>query len=83
MKSSFITSRPGHQIKLELNITFLTPIIEMHGRHNNVRMKIVIKTILQQIVAHCAGTQDDHHVAHVEEKVVIRCCVYIAFKYKC
>ena len=55
----------------------------MHGRHNNVRMKIVIKTILRQIVAHCAGTQDYHHVAHVEEKVVIRCCVYIAFKYKC
>ena len=35
-------------------------------------MKIVIKTILQLIITHCAGTKDYPHVVHVEEKVDLK-----------
>ena len=54
----------GYQIKLFSNQLqmrhhfLLTPLVEIHWRHYNVRMEIVIKTILWQIITHCAGTQD-------------------------
>ena len=37
---------------------FQTPFVEIYCRHYNVRTEIMIKTILQQIITQCAGTQD-------------------------